>query len=233
MARSDSRTSVKHAIIDKANSTTVIAVSVAVFVVVFCGFAVRSLVSQSLFNQRVISAKKDTLNILRANKLAVVDLEESYVSFENEAINIIGGSPEGTGPKDGDNALLVLDSLPSEYDYPGLSSSIEKVLVDGGYQIELIGGSEQDALVVDPTADDGSLVASTEVVPTEIPFPFTIVSTPENVQNLLSLLESSIRPFYIDALTLEGSGSNLSAKIGLKTYYQPVTGLKVTSEKVR
>ena len=232
MAKS-TQTSIKHAIIDKTNSTILIAVGVAVFVVIFCGFAVRSLVSQSLFNQRVISAKKEALSTLRANKLAVVELEESYKTFEGDAINIIGGSPTGSGPKDGDNATLVLDSLPSEYDYPGLSSTIEKVLVDGGYQIESIGGSELELFVDDQGLDDSTITSAAESVPVEIPYPFIISSTPDSVQNLLRLLENSIRPLYVETLTIEGSGANLSANIGLKTFYQPATGLEVTTKEIK
>ena len=228
----------KHAIIDKANSTVVIAVSLAVFIVIFSLFATRTLFSQSLFQKRVIDEKKVALEVLKDNKQAVIELTEDYETFQGEAINVLGGDPKGTGPKDGDNATIVLDSLPSEFDYPGLSSSLEKVLVDGGYQISAIGGSERDTgapLDGDIDEDDGTVIVSdnTIIEPVEIPFPFTVEAAPDQVYNLLKLLESSIRPFHIETLKIESQGASLSARIGLKTYYQPATGLRVTSKEVR
>ena len=230
MAKPMLHKSEKHAIVDRANSTILIAVSVAVFIVVFSGFAAKALISQGNYHRRVISEKRDALDTLEENSDAVKKLEQVYQSFEAEPQNVLGGNPAGDGPLDGDNAKIVLDALPSEYDYPGLSSSLEKLLVDGGYQISAIGGTEDPAL---QSETPGEITANQNPTPQEIPYPFTIVSSTENTLKLLQLLESSIRPFYIETLTLEGQGGNISADIGLKTFYLPATGLNVSSKVVQ
>ena len=230
MAAPSNHKSEKHAIVDKANATILIAVSAAVFVVVFSGFAVKALISQGGYHQRVITEKREALDTLKANREAVDELAKVYTAFEGESTNVLGGNPDGEGPLDGDNAKIVLDALPSEYDYPGLSSSIEKLLLDGGYQITAIGGSEDPA---QQSETPGEATVVTNPTPQEIPYPFTIVSTTENNLRLLQLLESSIRPFYVDTLTLQGQGGNLSANIGLKTFYLPATGLDISSKVVK
>ncbi len=230
MAKQSLQKSEKHAIVDRANTTILIAVSVAVFIVVFSGFAMRSLISQGNYHRRVISEKREALSVLVDNSAAVEELERVYTAFEGEAVNVLGGDPDGDGPVDGDNAKIVLDALPSEYDYPGLSSSLEKLLVDGGYQITSIGGSE-DASRQSETPGESSVTSNP--VPQDIPYPFTIVSSPENTLKLLELLEKSIRPFYVETLKLEGQGGNLSANIGLKTFYLPATGLDVSTKVVK
>lgn len=217
-----------HDIISKDNTRMVIAVSGAVFVVIFCLLASRALLSQSFYQNKVISEKKDTLKIVEANMDAVSDLEKSYISFATEPVNVIGGNPTGTGPKDGDNAKIVLDSLPDVLDYPALSSSIEKILLDGGYTIQSIGSDDQVASTDAPS--EGENVIS---VPTEIEYPFKVSTTPESALSFLQTLEASIRPFSITDLKIEGSSNNLEISIGMKTYYQPSSGLQVGTKVVK
>lgn len=249
--------SVKHLIIDKANTTMLIAVSISVFIVVFSIFAVKALVSQSLYHQRVTTKQEEALKVLKQNSVAASDLRQAYIAFAGQAINVLGGNPTGTGARDGDNAQIVLDALPAEYDFPALSSSIEKILVEGGYQITTIGGAEDPSLVgssstnnatqatgtptgstpqTDTTLAAGSAAGvATTTGAVEIPFPFTVDGTQESISNLLSTLESSIRPFYVTSLIIDGQGQagSLQTSIGLKTFYQPGTTLKIGTTEVK
>jgi len=217
----------KHLTISKANTTMVVAISVAVFVVIFSLFAAKSLFSQGQYQQKVISEKKDALRVARSNTAAVEDLKLVYDSFATENPNVLGGSSTGDGPLDGSNPKLVLDSLPSVYDYPALSSSMEKILIEGSYQIDSIGGSEDAALA----ASNGELI--NDSTPVEIPYPVTVRSSVEGTKALLEVFERSIRPFYVSNLKLSGSGQDINAEISLKTYYQPATGVSVTNKVVR
>jgi hypothetical protein len=228
--KSNGQKSVMHDIISKDNTRMVIAVSGAVFVVIFCLFASRALLSQSFYQNKVISEKKDTLKIVEANKDAVSDLEKSYISFATEPVNVIGGNPTGTGSKDGDNAKIVLDSLPDVLDYPALSSSIEKILLDGGYTIQSIGSDDQ-VVAISTTGEEAS--ESSVSVPTEIAYPFKVATTPESALSLMQTLESSIRPFSVTDLKIEGASNNLEISIGMKTYYQSSSGLQVGTKVVK
>lgn len=225
--KSSGHKSTLHELINKDSTRTLIAVSIAVFIVVFCLFATRSLFGQSLYQNRVISEKKATLKVVEQNKKSASDLEASYLSFATETINVLGGSPTGTGPKDGDNAKIVLDALPDQLDFPALSSSIEKILVDGGYVIQSIGGSSS---ATSAAAEDGS-TPSVESGPVEIPYPFRVATTPQSALSLLQTLEASIRPFKLIGLKIEGGSNNLNLSIDMVSYYQNSTGLQV-GEKV-
>lgn len=226
----NSRRSIKHDIIDSANTKMLIAVSVGVFVVVFCLFAGRTLFSQSLYQQKIISKKQDTLKVLKNSRAEAEQLQTSYLAFETEPINLLGGNPTGSGPKDGDNAKLVLDSLPYELDFPGLSSSVEKILLDGGYTIQSIGGDDTGS-TTDTT--ESTEVISSESSPVEIPFPFSISTSTESALTLLQTLENSIRPFHVTNLQIEAGGNGLELLIDMKTYYKPSVGLNVSEEVVK
>lgn len=218
--------SLKHQIIKKANNVIFIAIALSVFVVIFSIFSAKALFDQASYNQKIISEKKDALSKAEQNSKNAKELEETYTAFANETINILGGNPVGTGPLDGENPKLVLDSLPSEYDYPALSSTIEKILTDNSYPVERIGGTEDPVLAAanDSEAGESSVV--------EIPYPITTTSTAEGVKNLLDIFERSIRFFYIDTLEISGSDQSMTVKIGMRTFYQPSKTFEVSSKVV-
>jgi len=215
----------KHINIQKDNTVIFAAIGLAVFIVVFGLIAGRALLSQVSYNQRVIGEKKTALQLAQDNTKNAEDLEQSFISFAGESINIISGDPKGDGPLGGTNPKIILDALPSVYDYPALSSSIEKILLDNGYQIERIGGSEDEALSAANTGNGNpnsiASAVATDTTLIEIPYPIDITSSVEGTQRLLNVFERSIRPFYVESISLTGSDQSLNAKINMKTFYQP------------
>ena len=125
MARTTAFT--KRALIGKANSSMVAATTVAAFILVFTLVAGKSLISQMSYQNRVISTKKTALTQLKEDLSARDSLQSSYNSFVAQNPNVLGGDPQGTGSKDGDNATLIIDALPSNYDFPALTTSLETV----------------------------------------------------------------------------------------------------------
>ncbi len=223
MAKPFGHKSDKHEKVDKENARIVAAVGGAAFIVVFSLFAVQALISQSLYQNRVITEKKAALNQLRENSESAEQLRASYTAFISEEENVIGGNRDGDGPSDGNNAKIVLDALPQEYDYPGLASSLEKILVDGGYSIESVGGAE-----------DPSLGSTTDAsTPVEIPYPISVNASPKNTRELLVTLEKSIRPFYVDSLTIRSSNNGLRTSLGLRTFFQPGLEYQLDSKVVK
>ena len=215
----------KRLLIDRANSTMLVVISITSFVVAFSLIASRSLISQSSYQSRVIKAKEAALKTLKDNNANVKSLVDSYKSFATEKSNILDGSISGTGPLDGDNPTLVLDALPSKYDFPGLTSSLEKLLKDGGYKIDSIGGSD-DEIAQGNTSSD-------KPAPIVIPFPMSVTTNYQGAQNLLVKLERSIRPIAINQLSLAASGNDLRVSITATTYYQPSKTLKITTKVVK
>jgi hypothetical protein len=60
-----------------------------------------------------------------------------------------------------------------------------------------------------------------------------VATTPESALSLMQTLESSIRPFSVTDLKIEGASNNLEISIGMKTYYQSSSGLQVGTKVVK
>ena len=221
--------SLKHLQVDKANSAVVVAVSVAAFVLVFAGFSAKALLDQRSYQARVIDKKSAALEQIKQNKEAVDSLRTTYAAFVTNPQNIIGGASNGAGEKDGDNARIVLDALPSSYDFPALVTSLEKILNAENVVIDTIAGTD-DELTQGASGDDSS---PQDTFPIEIPFRVEVAGDYTAVQELTDTFERSIRPFHIETMALSGTDGSMKLEIGAKTYYQPEKVFKVGSEVVR
>jgi len=217
--------SVKHEIIDKSNSRMILTVGIATFIFMFSIFAGKALISQSLYHNRIISDKGKALEQLNTNKKLIEQLKSSFDSLQSEPVNLLGGNSTGTGPLDGSNAKIILDSLPGKYDYPALSSSFEKILKEGGYDIGSIGGAEDVSLA-------SSTLPSGVAAPIKIPYAFSVSSDVEGIKNLLNTLENSIRPMYVDGLQIEVGDSVLETRVSLHTFFTQPKTFKLGTKEV-
>ena len=215
----------KHLAIDKANTQMVAVVAVASFVTVFCLVAANSLWGQKNYQSRLIAAKEKANTQLKANIKAVDTLVSHYKAFTGTSTNVIGGSTSGTGDNDGDNAKIVLDALPSKYDFPALTSSLEKVFKDRKLNVNAISGTDDELA-------QSAATGSPQPVP--MPFGFTLSGVSyAQVQDLINTLEHSVRPIQIDTITLAGSANNMQATVEAHTYYQPSIELKVRTQVIK
>lgn len=226
MARTTAFT--KRSLISKANSTMVVATTAAAFVLVFALVAGKSLLSQMAYQNRVIDAKKTALKHLKDDLNARNSLEDSYNSFTDENPNVLGGNAKNSesGGKDGDNAKLVLDALPSRYDFPALTTSLEKLINDQNLKIMSISGTDEEAL-------QAANATSPNPQPIAMPFQIQVNGSYQSVQNLVDVMQRSIRPFQIQTLELSGDQSNMIARVAAQTYYQPEKNLNITTKGVK
>ncbi|MEO7363886.1 MAG: hypothetical protein ABIV43_00045 [Candidatus Saccharimonadales bacterium] len=226
MATHKPRISTKRTAISKANAQMVLVVSIASFVTVFSLVATKTVLSQNSYQNKVIKAKDTAHQQLLRNISAADSLIDSYNKFVAPAANIIGGQTSGVGDRDGDNGKIVLDALPSSYDFPALASSLEKILSSQSLKVSSIAGID------DQVNQETNLSSPTpEAVP--MPFSFSVANANyDAIQSLIKTLESSIRPIQVDTLTISGGGSNMQASITAHTYYQPAKNLQITSEVV-
>lgn len=224
MARTTSFT--KRSLINKANSTMVIATTVAAFIVVFAIVAGKSLAGQMVYQNKIISAKKDAIKQLREDLEARDSLAEAYGTFVAEDPNVLAGDPKGKGDKDGDNAKLVLDALPSKYDFPALTTSLEKIITGHNLSILGINGTDQEA-------DQEANQTSPDPEPIPMPFQIQVSGSYGSIQNLIDVFLNSIRPFQIINLELAGDESSMTATIDAQTFYQPEKSLEIKKEVVR
>ncbi len=212
--------------ISKASATIVIVIAVASFVTVFSLVACKSLLSQKSYQSRVIAGKEKAKKQLKANLTAADSLQASYKTFIAPPENIIGGNPSGTGDRDGDNARIILDALPSKYDFPALTSSLEKILKSRNYKIVSIAGTDDEINQQQNDTND-------KPTPVEIPFQLSVSGSYSSVTDLLLLFEHSIRPFNVQSIGLTGTNSSMTVTLSIKTYYQPENKLTIKSEVVK
>lgn len=218
--------STKRLAIDKAYATTLIAISVTTFIVMFSLVASKALYSQMRYQSKVSSKKETALQTLKSNLQTSDQLITSYEAFANETTNALGGNPRGDGPNDGDNPRLVLDALPSKYDFPALTTSIEKLLNDRGFSLTSITGNDDE---VAQSAQD----SSANPQPIEMPFSVEVTTSDSRVKQLMQLFEKSIRPIQVHQLALQSQNGQLKATVTAKTFYQPEKSLNVKSEVVK
>ncbi len=217
--------STKRILIDKSQTTMVVATGIAAFVLVFSLVASKSLVGQMTYQNRVISAKKAAVSQLKDNISATTTLVNSYKAFVNTNQNVLGGNPTGTGAQDGDNAKVVLDALPSKYDFPALTTSLEKLITSQNLQIQSITGTD------DEVAQSAN---ATSAMPHAVAMPFQIAVTGsyQGIQNLIKEFNTSIRPFQIKTIQLAGSQNHMTLTLTAQTFYQPEKDFNVTKKVI-
>jgi hypothetical protein len=216
----------KRSLIGKANSTIVIATATAAFVVIFSLVASKALMGQASYQNRVISAKKKALTQLRSDLSARDSLVSSYNAFVGAQQNVLGGSSQGTGPLDGDNAKLVLDALPSKYDFPQVTSSVEQLVTSQQMQFQGMNGLDDE---IKQQANN----TSPSPKPAAMPFQVQVNGSYQSMQNLIGVFERSIRPIQIQRLQFSGDQTSMSSTIDAQTYYQPETSLSIKTEVVK
>jgi hypothetical protein len=222
------RISIKHLQINRANKTVIVATSAAVAVVVFGMFIARGLLQRQGHQARVIKEKETAVRQLKTNLEATNQIVNSYRLFTSSAENVLGGStlPDATGDRDGDNARLVLDALPSKYDFPALATSLEKILTDNHYKIEAINGTDDEI-------NQSTVQAQANPQPVEMPFTIAVSSSYTGVQQLVSLFEGSIRPFKMQSIDLSGDNNTMKLTLKALTYYQPEKTVSITKKAVK
>lgn len=220
------KVSSKHVQIDKANASMVTAIAISTFLVVFSLVSVKALISQRNYQARVISKKEAARDQLKKNIEASDDLIVAYKAFVGSPANVLGGNPKGTGEKDGDNARIILDALPSKYDYPALTTSIEKLITKNGLKIDTISGTDEQLT-------QQSNVSSSKPEPVKMPFEVSVGGGYDKIKNIVSIFDRSIRPFSFTKLTLTADGKNLQLEISANTFYQPAKNLDLGKEIVK
>lgn len=211
----DFRTSIKHLQIDKVNTRILVASATTVAIVVFCLVAGYSLIKQMNYQNKVIGLRGDASKQLEANIASTETLVKSYEAFEGANESIIG-TPDK-------NSVIVLDALPSKYDFPALATSLDELIVGAGAKVTSITGTDNEA-----TAEQDSIIPQ----PIEIPFEFNAAGSLSVLQQLVKDMERSIRPFQMTSLAISGDSNNLHMDVSAKTYYQPEKRLDIQQSVV-
>lgn len=206
----------KHVLLDKANSTVLIATAISAAIVVFCLFAGKALVDKIGYQNDVIGKRKDANNQLQKNIESVNSLVLSYSAFNDTPESVIG-TPDK-------NSKIVLDALPSKYDFPALATSLDGIVTGAGMTVESITGVDEEV-----TATQSSITPQ----PVTVTFKLNARGSYDAAQALIRDLQRSIRPMKINTVKLEVQESNLiGISIEGETYYQPSTEIGIQNLKV-
>jgi hypothetical protein len=219
--------SAKRLQIDKASSMVTMAIAGAVFILIFSLISSKALLDKRAYQARVIAKKEVAVKQLDDNIAAVSALENSYAEFVGRSENIIGGIKDGQGDRDGDNAKITLDALPSKYDFPALTTSLEKLIDENNTQIISIAGSDAE-LEQAETAGEGA--------PTPYPMTFSVevAGAYDPMYNLLQIFERSIRPIQFQEIEFTAdTAGRVQLKIDANTYYMPEKTLNIQTEVVK
>lgn len=214
------KVSIKHLQIDKSQTTMLVVIAITTAVAVFGIFGIKALVSKGLYQKKALHARREAADKLKSNYSAATTLFTQYKVFAEHEPNLLGGQIKGNASQDGDNARIVLDSLPSKYDAPALASSIEKVLTDQNFKFASL--SVQD----DPAGNPDT----PETKPTEKTITFTFIgsTTYAGAVKVLQAFERSIRPFDVTNLQISGTDQALQITVSVNTYYQPAKVLDLS-----
>jgi hypothetical protein len=248
------KTSVKHVQINKANNMMLIVAAAASIITAFSLLSAKALLSESAYQHKVLKQKNQAVKQLKDNLNAAKELKNQYDVFEKANPNIIGGvggetiasalgagsslgqnigtsngNPIVLGPQDGDNAKVVLDALPSQYDFPALTSSIEKIVNNDHVSVQGIGGTDsgQDSNSGNAPGASGQSSAS------PMAFSLTVATDYNSSLNLIKDFERSIRPFDITTVVLSGNLANMSVNMQINTYFQPAVSLQISEKEVK
>ena len=206
----------KHVLVDKANTNVIIVAAAAAAIVVFSLFASKALVDKIAYQNKVIGLRATANDQLKKNVAAKDQLVASYIAFSEAPESVLGTSES--------NSKIVLDALPSKYDFPALATSIDGIVTGAGMAVESITGSDLE------TSAEQSSISPTPVV---IPFEFSAIGSYDAAQKLISDLQRSIRPFKIISIDLSaGEGGAITVHVVGETYYQPARDLGIQNKQV-
>lgn len=194
--------------ISKAGSTVFIAVAIAAVIISISVVGIRFLWQKKGYNDRVIGAKVTARKQIEDNITNLQSLTEKYPELEKSSTN----------PK------TILNALPSTYDYPALSSSIE--FLAQASDVQLVGQVGQDnSATAEKTSNDP--------LPIEIPLDIEVRGSYGAVANFAGNLERSIRPIIVKNIRYTGTASALRATIQASTYYQPARSLDASRSTIQ
>jgi hypothetical protein len=210
--------SVKKNKIEKFSKSIVIFAGLAIFIIIFGLASTNILLTRYAYQQKVINLQKIALANLNEDSKSLNSLTISYEKFISPKTNIIGGpSNKPNVPNGGNNAKIILDALPSSYDFTQFITTLQNLLLKEGVVVQSITSTDQSS---SSNYNNGSGV-------NEIPFQFSVSGPYPVIENLISVLQRSTTPIDILSLNITGTQQDLTLNVNGQTYYQPEFKFKI------
>ena len=118
----------------------------------------------------------------------------------------------------------VLNVLPSDFDFPQTSSTLETMAIRDGLIMRDI------SLASDQGSADASATDSSEVLYYDTYL--TVSGTYENLRNFINDLSKSRRTFGLQSLEIRGGDSELVVSLVVRAYYKPAVSVDIQTEEM-
>ncbi len=202
--------------IDKSNTKVLIYISLAVVALVFALVASFSLWKQIQYQNKVLSLRNKAVDQLEKNKKATAQLQAQYVAFDTASESIIGNSDP--------NSKVVLNALPSKYDFPALITSIDNLAQKTpGIALDALGGTDEQLTAEQSSADPK---------PVEIPLTLSGQGSYDSVKQFIKNIERTTRPIKVKTISISGGEGSMKTDVVAATQYQPLKILQIQKQKV-
>jgi hypothetical protein len=210
------KVSTKHVKIDKANQKVVIAIAIAVSLSVFSAISVYALTGKLKYQQLVLDKRNQANKQLEKNYKEAQSLFTMYQTFENTPESMIG-TPDK-------NSKIVLDALPSKYDFPATAVYFDKLIVDSRVTSDGFTGQDQEAT---------ALQISENPEPVAVPIAMQGTGDLNSVRQFIENMYRSVRPVKISTISISGSDKTMTISVTGNTYYQPQKDYNVQYEVIK
>lgn len=176
------------------------------------------------YNEKVLSAKQETVSNLNHN-LSVVDKLKADVQAldANSALMSVKANPT-------DQALqVVLDALPSDANSLALGASLQNRLlagIEGNFSLESLQVTPVEGL---ESLSGSSVVDASSTAPanSEILFNFSVKGDQAALRQVLQNLERSIRTIIVTHLTIETQAESVTLTVEGHGFYQPAKSIEL------
>ncbi len=201
----------KHVKIKNSSKIVYITIMVSAIVIAFSLAILNSLYGQWRFNERLHAEKERVLDKLETNLANAKSLKSSFASLEaaGEIIPGQNGRP---------NSTVILDALPSRYDYPALATAMDVLAEESGVILDSFDGED---------AETQAEVSAVEPRPIEIEYTMSVTGSYDQINQFMQNIERSIRPISLSDVALSGKTTELRGAFSMITYYQPTVDLNV------
>ncbi|MFZ2125157.1 MAG: hypothetical protein WA087_01725 [Candidatus Saccharimonadales bacterium] len=197
----------------------------------FAAVATIFLSQMMMFNEKVLSEKNKTIQILKDNNKNVTELELQIKAIDaNQALIDSKADPD-------DRAIqVILDALPSEANLEALGASIQNKLLAGINNLSI------NSIQIDPVPGSESLGSNKSVVNAssstssgnEMVFRFSVTGDEVALKKVLNNLEKSIRTIDIISLKIEAQDEGTAImSIQGRAFYEPVREVQLKDKTVK
>jgi hypothetical protein len=215
--------------IAKANKTMFLWIAIASALVGSALVVSFFLWQKVVFNEKVLSAKQDTVNALNTNNEVAPELEDEIRVLDTNQALI------SSKANDNDQAIqVILDALPSDGNSLALGASLQNKLLAGVPGITSIQSLRVDPIAgLEALSDDTSVVdASATTTGNEITFQLSIKGSQEGIKTVLQNFEKSIRLIKVTSMQIETQQDGQLMTLQAKAFYEPSKSIELTDKVI-